>query len=133
VYCSDSELEAFSDFCDSNLPEGELRPVVVIDRSSVLSDPLDSSLASAAKRNRLTLLGVVSIEEATRYASGWIAELKKSRKRLLLQPEDEMQVMDTFGFRYRWRPAVRFGPGRGLFMDGRSVSVVQAFWLEVVA
>jgi S-DNA-T family DNA segregation ATPase FtsK/SpoIIIE len=60
----------------------------------------------------------------SRAYSGWLADVKRPRRAVLLQPDLEMEGQ-LVSMRLKVRPGVTFGVGRGLYVRESGVSVVQ--------
>ena len=57
--------------------------------------------------------------------SGWLAEVRRARTLLVLQPESRSEVDQVAGLRPRIRPGQAFPPGRGVLVAQRSCELVQ--------
>lgn len=60
----------------------------------------------------------------SRAYSGWLADVKRPRRAVLLQPDLEMEGQ-LVSMRLKVRPGVTFGVGRGLYVRESGISVVQ--------
>jgi hypothetical protein len=54
-----------------------------------------------------------------------LQQLKKGRRRLLLQPVDDGETQAVIGMRFPLRPGLSMPPGRGVLLADRSPVVVQ--------
>ena len=64
--------------------------------------------------------------------SGWIAEVRRARSTLVLQPEGRGDVETVAGARPRFRPDQPFPPGRGVLVADRAWRLVQVGLAEPV-
>jgi S-DNA-T family DNA segregation ATPase FtsK/SpoIIIE len=103
------------------------RVIVCVDDLDRLDDPLLESVWQ-----RLLTCGdvrlVASVE--SRAMSGYttdpaLAEVRRARRLLVLQPDDPSEFLQLTGLVLPSRPGLRWPPGRGVLVDGRVPTVVQ--------
>lgn len=99
-------------------------PILLIDCAGGLDDSAGYQLESLMAENRVRVVATAGYGSVLGYAGGWLGEVKRSRRRLILQPDDDSTVLDLAGVRFRWRPGMRFPPGRGVFVDGRRAVLI---------
>ena len=103
-----------------------LEAVVFVDAAEdVSSIDADRALVRLAGLPSVRLLVVADPVTLARAFSGWLAEVKRHRRTLLLQPEGRAEIDDVLGVRVALRPGQDFPVGRGLLAQGRTVSLVQ--------
>ena len=102
--------------------------------TSVLLVVESAEVEDANNASRLDMFAIdrrVSIAVATtparveRAFSGWLAEVKRAGRVLVLAPERAVDVELLTGQRVRLRPEQLFPPGRGVWVDRRSATLVQ--------
>ncbi|MEA2683868.1 MAG: segregation ATPase FtsK/SpoIIIE, family [Chloroflexota bacterium] len=105
------------------------RPVVVVvdDGEEVGAGPAAVALEALARRGRdrgVRLLAAVETRAAHRAYTGWIAEMRKARQGLLLQPDVDLDG-DLLGARLPRHETVVFPPGRAFMVQGGQTELVQ--------
>jgi S-DNA-T family DNA segregation ATPase FtsK/SpoIIIE len=102
--------------------------IVFIDDGEELADgPASTALEVVARRGRdrgVRVVGAVETGAAHRAYGGWIAEVRKSRQGLLLQPNVDIDG-DLFGVRLPRRASAPFPVGRGFLVRRGTVTLVQ--------
>ena len=103
-------------------------PVVLFidDADDVPDGPLSDELQSLVKQSRAGSLRIVAAVEARalhRTFGGWLAELRKDKQGLLLEPDLEIDG-DLLGVRLP-RRSVRFRTGRGYMVSRGDIELVQ--------
>ena len=105
----------------------ERPPVLVIDDADTLDDPTLAPLW-----DRLTQLDdlriVMALEQRamTGYTtSAMVTAARRTRRMLVLQPDDPADFLQTTGVRLPSRPGVRMVPGRGILLADRQPSILQ--------
>jgi S-DNA-T family DNA segregation ATPase FtsK/SpoIIIE len=113
----------------------EVPRVLLVDDADRVLD--DAAAAGALDRaGRCPGVQVVAALEIASLLSGYfqstlMQELKKARRRLLLQPLDDAEVQAVLGVRFPLRPGLGLPPGRGVLLAGRSPVVVQVGLTEI--
>jgi S-DNA-T family DNA segregation ATPase FtsK/SpoIIIE len=82
------------------------------------------SLARMSRDLRLRLLGAVESRAAHRAYGGWIPEVRKTRKGIILQPDHDVDG-DLLGVRLPRRANGHFPPGRGFLVRRGLAELVQ--------
>ena len=104
------------------------RPVaLVVDDLDALDDPMLSTWWDRLLAHE-ELRIVASVE--TRTLTGFttnplLVQLKRSRRQLVLQPDDAAEFMQMTGVRLPHRPGVDWVPGRGVLLADRVPQLVQ--------
>ena len=101
--------------------------VFVDDADDLTGAAIDASLADAAKRGRDGSLRIVAAGEVRtlhRSFAGWLLELRKDKRGLLLDPDLEVDG-DLFGVRLPRRTGATFPPGRGYLVGRGALDIVQ--------
>lgn len=97
--------------------------VVVDDGNELIDSPADDGLARLIRRGRdlaVVLAGAAETASALRSYSGWIPEIRKDRRALLLNPDPDIDG-DLVAARLPRRSGGGLPPGRGyLVLDGRT-------------
>lgn len=104
---------------------GGVRPVLVVDAVERVTDDLGLRLEMLLRDDRVRVLAGFDGATLSGYAGGWLASLKATRCRLLLQPDDLGDLGALTPVRIRLRPGQRFPAGRGVFIANRQWSLVQ--------
>jgi S-DNA-T family DNA segregation ATPase FtsK/SpoIIIE len=107
----------------------EVLRVLVIDDADRLLEDMGLSGAFDALA-RCDPVRVVATMETSSLMSGYsqsalLQQLKKGRRRLLLQPVDDGETQSVIGMRFPLRPGLAMPPGRGVLLADRSPVVVQ--------
>jgi S-DNA-T family DNA segregation ATPase FtsK/SpoIIIE len=101
--------------------------VVLIDDAHDLSDfGVDEMLARLVRfggEHAVTVIAAVETQAAHRAYGGWLAEMKKLRRALLLMPDPDVDG-ELAGLKLP-RTAVRWVPGRGYLVNGTDAQLVQ--------
>ena len=102
--------------------------VVLVDDADLLVDgdaaaALDG-LAKLAGRRPVRIVAACDMFTVTRSFAPWVAELKRSRRAVLLQPSIANDG-DAFGVRLRARPGSTFPPGRGYVVERGEATLLQ--------
>jgi S-DNA-T family DNA segregation ATPase FtsK/SpoIIIE len=102
--------------------------VIIVDDGHELADTsADASLARVVRRGqdvRMTVVGASESTTAHRAYSGWIPEIKKDRRALLLVPDVDIDG-DLSGVRLPRRSSLVFPPGRGYLVERGQVRLLQ--------
>ena len=108
-------------------PDGRsVEAVVFVDAAEDMSSmDTERALERLAGLPSVRLVAVADTATTTRAFSGWLAEVKRTRRTVLLQPEGAPEVDAVLGLRVRLRPAQPFPAGRALVAHGRTVHLVQ--------
>jgi S-DNA-T family DNA segregation ATPase FtsK/SpoIIIE len=113
----------------------EVPRVLLVDDADRLLD--DAAAAGALDRAaRCAGVHVVASLETSSLLSGYfqstlLQELKKARRRLLLQPLDAGELQAVLGVRFPLRPGLGLPPGRGVLLAGRSPVALQVGLAEI--
>jgi hypothetical protein len=101
--------------------------VLVLDDADRLDDPeLAAILDKIVRDDRVRLICAVdSRVVAGGYQAGWMGELRRVRRQLLLQPTGASDVTAVTGVRTSLRAGVPFPVGRGVLTTERAAIVVQ--------
>jgi len=104
------------------------RMLVIDDADRLLEDP--AALAALDPLARCDAIRVVAAVETGSLLSGYfqsalMQQIKKLRRRLLLQPLDDGEIQAVLGVRFPLRPGLAMPPGRGVLLAGRKPVVVQ--------
>ncbi|MCU1458991.1 MAG: cell division protein FtsK/SpoIIIE [Actinomycetia bacterium] len=94
-----------------------------------IAERVERILAVGATR-AVRLVAAIDPAGAARAFGGWVGELRRSRRALLLAPDLEVDG-DLVGVRLRARPGQRFPPGRGFLVNAGAVELVQVAMAEV--
>ena len=100
-------------------------PVLLVDSAVGIEESVGYQLEALMAENRVRVIATTTYGAVSGYAAGWLGEMKRSRRKLILQPDDDSVVMDISGVRFRSRPGMKFPPGRGVFVDGRRAILMQ--------
>jgi DNA segregation ATPase FtsK/SpoIIIE, S-DNA-T family len=100
--------------------------VLVLDDADRLDDPeLAILLDKIVRDDRVRLITTVdSRAVAGGYQAGWIGELRRVRRQLLLQPTGPSDITAVTGVRATLRPGVAFPVGRGVLVNERAAIIV---------
>jgi DNA segregation ATPase FtsK/SpoIIIE, S-DNA-T family len=100
--------------------------VLVLDDADRLDDPeLAMLLDRIVRDDRVRLITTVDSRAVTGgYQPGWVGELRRVRRQLLLQPAGPSDVTAVTGVRATLRPGVAFPAGRGVLVNERSAVIV---------
>jgi S-DNA-T family DNA segregation ATPase FtsK/SpoIIIE len=104
---------------------GEVKLVLVLDSAEDLEAMEYASMLERLVRSDAVRV-VATVDAATlgRAYSGWLAELRRNRAVLVLQPESAGEVEAVAGAKPSLRPGQLFPPGRGVLVDhGRSTLI----------
>jgi S-DNA-T family DNA segregation ATPase FtsK/SpoIIIE len=112
----------------SDMDIAEPSTLIVIDDGEELIDSgVGTALELLIRRGRdqgYRICGAVETRAAHRAYGGWIAELRKGRRGVLLQPDLDLDG-DLFGVRLARSTNRVFPPGRGFLVQGGSAVLVQ--------
>jgi DNA segregation ATPase FtsK/SpoIIIE, S-DNA-T family len=110
----------------SGPPTREPAMVLVLDDADRLDDPeLAMLLDKIVRDDRVRLITTVdSRAVAGGYQPGWIGELRRVRRQLLLQPTGPSDVTAVTGVRATLRPGVAFPAGRGVLVNERAAIII---------
>ena len=108
-------------------PAREPLMALVLDDADRLDDPeLASVLERVVRDDRVRLVCAVESRAISGgYQPGWIGELRRVRRQLLLQPSSSADIAAVTGVRHSLRPGVAFPPGRGALVTERSATLLQ--------
>jgi S-DNA-T family DNA segregation ATPase FtsK/SpoIIIE len=101
--------------------------VVVDDGEELMDGSAAADLEIIARRGRdhgYRVLAAVETRAAHRAYGGWVAELRKGRRGLLLQPDPDIDG-ELFGVRLARRPGRVFPVGRGFLIQRGEAALVQ--------
>ncbi|MFZ4515655.1 MAG: FtsK/SpoIIIE domain-containing protein [Acidimicrobiia bacterium] len=106
----------------------ELARLIAIDNADLITDGTPAQalteLLAAAQRSAVRIVAVTDMFAVARGYGGWIGELRRTRRAVLLAPMPATDG-DAFGVRLRARPGQVFPPGRGYIVDHGESVVVQ--------
>lgn len=111
----------------ATVASGDERVIVAVDDLDAFDDPV---LASVWPRllgtGRVRLVATVDLRSMTGYAADpAIAELRRARRMLVLQPDDPSQFLQLTGVKVPARPGLRWPAGRGVLLVDRVPTIVQ--------
>jgi DNA segregation ATPase FtsK/SpoIIIE, S-DNA-T family len=115
-------LEQLAQSADS----ADMPQVLIVDRAEQVNDAAAMTLERLANHERVRILA--GFEGATMSSFSqppWMAPFKRTRRMLLLQPDDLGDLGTFTSLRIRLRPGQAFPPGRGVFIAGRAWHLVQ--------
>jgi len=116
-----SERPAFEPECPS-------RTVLLVDDADLLVEGEAATHLEAiiklGSRQPIRVVLACDTFTVTRSFAGWVAELRRTRRALVLQPAIANDG-DAFGVRLRTRPGATFPPGRGFLIDRGTATLVQ--------
>ncbi len=130
VVRSDAQRQRLLDDLQAALSGPQTREpvmVLVLDDADRLDDPeLAILLDRIVRDDRVRLITTVdSRAVAGGYQPGWIGELRRVRRQLMLQPTGPSDVTAVTGVRATLRPGVAFPAGRGVLVTERAAIIVQ--------
>jgi len=104
------------------------RVLLIDDADRLLEDA--GALAALDPLARCDAVRVVASTETGSLVAGYfqsvvMQQLKRARRRLLLQPLDAGEIQSVLGVRLALRPGLATPPGRGVLLAGRSPVVLQ--------
>ncbi len=102
------------------------RLVLLIDDADHFDDPeFGSFFERLAVHEALRVAGAVEMRAMAGYTSNsMVALLRRSRRQLVLQPDDQGEFLQATGVKVAARPGLRFPPGRGVLLVDRVPAVV---------
>ena len=102
-------------------------PVLLVDDLDLLDDLALARLwERVAACPELRIVAAVDVAAMTGFTSNPIAvALKRSRRMLVLQPDDPGEFLQATGVRLDVRPGMRWVPGRGVLVADRRAHIVQ--------
>ena len=118
-------LEQLATMLDMGTPR---RPqVLIVDDLDVLDDPtLMMVWDRLAKHDDLRVCAAIESRSLQGFSQNpMLAELRRARAMLLLQPADAAEIVQSTGARVSLRPGLHMVPGRGVFLADRRPTVVQ--------
>jgi S-DNA-T family DNA segregation ATPase FtsK/SpoIIIE len=103
------------------------RSVLVIDDLDRLDDPLLAQLLDrVAGADDLRVIAALESRSMTGYTtSAMVTLIRRSRRRLVLQPDDPGEFLQMTGVALPSRPGLRQPPGRGVLVSDRTASIIQ--------
>ena len=103
------------------------RSVLVIDDLDRFDDPLLGQLLDrvASADDLLVVAALESRSMAGYTTSAMVALMRRSRRQLVLQPDDPGEFLQMTGIKLPSRPGLRLPPGRGVLVSDRTASIVQ--------
>lgn len=107
--------------------DGRVTVVVIDDGDEIVEAAADGALEIVARRGRdrgVRVLAAVETRAAHRAYAGWVAELRKSRQGILLQPDLDVDG-DLLGTRLPRRGGRAFPPGRAYLVRRGRAHLVQ--------
>ncbi len=107
---------------DARTPEAVL---VVDDGEDLDEGQLGTLLEQVAGRPAIRVAAAVGSGALARAFSGWVAAVRRGRRMVVLRPDDAAEVDQLAGARMRFRPGIRFPPGRAVLVVDRRPTVVQ--------
>ncbi len=101
--------------------------VLVVDDLDTFEDPmLAAILDRLGNYDSLRVVATLESRSLTGYtASGLVGRLRRSRRLLILQPDDPSEFLQTTGVKLAIRPGLRMPPGRGVLLTDRTPTVIQ--------
>ena len=99
--------------------------VVLIDFENEFDDDMSRQLDQQIRQRFTPIVASMSYQMAMSFSSGVFNTVKKSRLKILLQPDEESVVSSIGDVRIRWRPQMQFPPGRAVLIEGRKASIIQ--------
>jgi DNA segregation ATPase FtsK/SpoIIIE, S-DNA-T family len=129
VVCSDEQRQRLVEDLQAALSGPQTREpamVLVLDDADRLDDPeLALLLDKIVRDDRVRLITTVDSRAVSGgYQPGWIGELRRVRRQLLLQPMGPSDVTAVTGVRATLRPGVAFPAGRGVLVNERAAVIV---------
>ena len=118
-------LDQLANLLDLGAPR---RPqVLLIDDLDTLDDPVLNPLwERLARHDELRIIAAVETRSLAGYtASPMLNLVRRSRRLLILQPDDANEILQVAGVKAPMRPGQRMVPGRGVLVADRSPRVVQ--------
>ena len=107
----------------------EVKLVVVIDSAEDFeSMEYGMTLEPLVRSDAVRVVATAEVSTLERAYSGWMAELKRNRAVLMLQPESAGDVESVTRARPALRPGQPFPPGRGVLVDHGTAVLVQVRW-----
>ena len=100
--------------------------VLVVDDLDRLDESAFNLVGEQLIRAGVRIVATIETRSHAGYSmSTLLAEVRKARKVIFLQPADATEVVQMFGVRPPLRPGLRMPAGRGVVIDGRTVTVTQ--------
>ncbi len=90
------------------------------------------ALLAAGATGRVRIVAAIDPTSAARAFGGWVGELRRARRALLLTPDLEVDG-DLVGVRLKPRPGQPFPPGRGFLVSGGRVELVHVAVTDAAA
>jgi S-DNA-T family DNA segregation ATPase FtsK/SpoIIIE len=115
---------AFLEELRASLVAGGPPPVLAIDQGERVADDATMLLDQLLGDGAVRLVAAADGVTMSSFVSGWMSQLKTTRKVLLLQPDDIGDTSTITPVRFRLRPGQPFPPGRGVLIDGRRWQLV---------
>jgi S-DNA-T family DNA segregation ATPase FtsK/SpoIIIE len=118
-------LEQLATLLDMGPPRRQ--QVLFVDDLDVLDDPaLMMVWDRLAKHDDLRVCAAIESRSLQGFSQNpMLAELRRARAMLLLQPADAAEIVQSTGARVSLRPGLQMVPGRGVFLADRQPTVVQ--------
>jgi hypothetical protein len=103
----------------------ETQAAILIDFENDFDDDLSRELDQQIRQKFIPVIASMSYQTANSFLSGVFNTVKKSRIKILLQPDDESTVSAMSDIRMRWRPEMQFPQGRAVLIESRKTTIVQ--------
>jgi len=101
---------------------------VELDPTTVEAMELSSRLEALVRSDAVRVVAVADPVTLDRAYSGWVAELKRNRASLVLQPGASTEVEAITGTKAPLRPGQAFAAGRGVLVDHGRPTLIQVAW-----
>jgi DNA segregation ATPase FtsK/SpoIIIE, S-DNA-T family len=100
---------------------------LLVDDVDALDDPaVHAGLEAVMKQGSTRIVAAMESHSMTGYTPNpLVNEMRRTRRRLFLQPDSGAEIMNRFGIRVLLRPGLSMPPGRGVLLRDRSATVVQ--------
>ncbi len=127
TFAGDDAIGATLERLDATLGSATDRPqVLIVDDLDRLDENAHNPAFERLLRAGVRVVAALETRAQTSYSmNALLVEVRRARRVLLLQPADGNEVVQLFGVRPPLRPGVRLPAGRGVVIDGRSVTLVQ--------
>ena len=101
--------------------------VLLVDDLDIFDDmSLNAPFEQLTKLDDLRIIASVETRSLSGYTTNpALTALKRSRRLLVLQPDDASDVMQATGVKSPTRPGMRMVPGRGVLVRDRMPTVIQ--------
>lgn len=106
--------------------------VLVVDSAEDVEPPAAKLLEQLVRLDAVRCCVAADVGTIAKGFGGWIADVRRARSTLVLQPEGRGEVETVTGVRPRFRPDQPFPPGRGVLVADRAWRLVQVGLVEPV-